>query len=161
MAAATRRPEPSRARIGLDAMQIAESKMQTVTRRAWFLLLSLVLVGCGGAGTKLNEIERVKAGMLDIVVLSPNAALKQKDSVTIEFRSSANGTLVDVGDVKGSASMSMSGTPMLGSIDVKRGDQPGRYTAQTQLDMAGTWRLTLEWKGSNGEGSTSFSSSVQ
>ena len=123
-------------------------------------MLSLMFVACGGAGGKLNEIQRVKAGMLDVVVLSPNAALKQKDSVTIEFRS-ANGNLVDVGDVKGSASMSMSGTPMLGSIDVRRGDQPGRYTAQTQLDMAGTWRLTLEWKGPNGQGSTSFSSSVQ
>ena len=135
--------------------------MQTVTSRlAWLVLLPLVLVACGGGGTKLNEIQRVKAGMFDVVVLSPNAALKQKDSVTIEFRS-ANGTLVDVGDVKGSASMSMSGTPMLGSIDVTRGNQPGRYTAQTQLDMAGTWRLTLEWKGPHGQGSTSFSSSVQ
>jgi hypothetical protein len=99
--------------------------------------------------------------MLDIVVLSPNAALKQKDSVTIEFRSSATGTLVDVGDVKGSASMSMSGTPMLGSIDVKRGDQPGRYTAEMQLSMAGTWRLMLVWNGPAGQGSASFSSSVQ
>ena len=135
--------------------------MQTVTSRCALLLaVSLTFVACGGAGSKLNEIQRVKAGMLDVVVLSGNAALKQKDTVTIEFRS-ANGNLVDVGDVKGSASMSMSGTPMLGSIDVTRGDQPGRYTAHTQLDMAGTWRLTLEWKGPAGQGSTSFSSSVQ
>jgi hypothetical protein len=99
--------------------------------------------------------------MLDVIVLSPNATLKQKDSVTIEFRSTANGNLVDVGEVKGSASMSMSGTPMLGSVDVTRGDQPGRYIAEMQLGMAGTWRLSLEWKGPAGQGSTSFSSSVQ
>jgi YtkA-like protein len=126
---------------------------------AWPLVLAVVMVACGGAGSKLTEIQRVKAGMLDVIVLSPHEALKQKDTVTIEFRS--NGNLVDVGDVKGSASMSMSGTPMLGSVDVKRGDQPGRYTAAMQLDMAGTWRLTLEWKGPAGQGSTSFSSSVQ
>jgi hypothetical protein len=123
-------------------------------------MLSLMFVACGG-GTKLTEIQRVKAGMLDVVVLSTHDALKQKDTATIEFRSNANGNLVDVGDVKGSASMSMSGTPMLGSIDVKRGDQPGRYTAEMQLGMAGTWRLMLEWKGPAGQGSTSFSSSVQ
>ena len=126
---------------------------------AWPLVLVVMLVACGGGGAKLIEIQRVKAGMLDVVVLSTHEALKQKDSVTIEFRS--NGNLVDVGDVKGSASMSMSGTPMLGSVDVKRGDQPGRYTADLQLDMAGTWRMTLEWKGPAGQGSTSFSSSVQ
>ena len=124
-------------------------------------MLALMLAGCSGASTKLTEIQRVRSGTLDVVVLSTHEALKQKDSVTIEFRSTSNGNLVDVGDVKGSASMSMSGTPMLGSVDVKRGDQPGRYTADMQLDMAGTWRLSLEWKGPAGQGSASFSSSVQ
>ena len=80
--------------------------------------------------------------------------------LVIEFRS-ADGKLVDVGEVKGGASMSMSGTPMLGSIDVRRGDQAGQYIADTQLDMAGTWRLTLEWKGPAGSGATSFSGNVQ
>jgi hypothetical protein len=124
-------------------------------------MLAVMLVACGGGSTKLTEIQRVKSGTLEVVVLSPHEALKQKDSFTIEFRSTANGNLVDVGDVKGSASMSMSGTPMLGSLDVKRGDQPGRYTADMLVDMAGTWRMTLEWKGTAGQGSTSFSSSVQ
>lgn len=132
------------------------------TKYLWPAMLTLMLVACNaGTGTKLSEIQRVRSGMLDVVVLSPHEALKQKDSVTIEFRSTSNGNLVDVGDVKGSASMSMSGTPMLGSVDIKRGDQPGRYTADMQLDMAGTWRLSLEWKGPAGQGSTSFSSSVQ
>jgi hypothetical protein len=57
--------------------------------------------------------------------------------------------------------MSMSGTPMLGSVDVKHGDQKGQYVADTELDMAGTWRLTLEWKGPDGPGSVSFSGNVQ
>jgi hypothetical protein len=54
----------------------------------------------------------------------------------------------------------MSGTPMLGSVDVRRGDQAGQYIADTQLDMTGTWRLTLEWKGPAGSGSASFSGNV-
>lgn len=131
-----------------------------LTKHACLAAMLFIVSACGGGGgAKLTEIQRVKAGMLDIIVLSTHEALKQKDTVTIEFRS--NGNLVDVGDVKGSAAMSMSGTPMLGSVDVKRDDQPGRYTAAMQLDMAGTWRLTLEWKGPAGQGSTSFSSSVQ
>jgi hypothetical protein len=127
----------------------------------WPLFLILGLVACGGASTKLTELQRVKSGSLDILVLSPHDALKHgKDSLVLEFRS-ADGKLVDVGEVKGGASMSMSGTPMLGSVDVRRGDQTGQYIADTQLDMAGTWRLTLEWKGPGGSGSASFSGNVQ
>jgi YtkA-like len=132
------------------------------TNHAWLVMLALTLAACRGAGTTLTEVQRVRSGMLDVVVLSPHDALKHgKDSFVIEFRSTPNGNLVDVGDVRGSASMSMSGTPMLGSVDVKRGDQPGRYTADSQLDMAGTWRLTLQWQGPAGQGMTSFSGSVQ
>ena len=131
-----------------------------ITKRVW-PVLTLLLVACGGTSTKLTELQRVKSGMVEIVVLSPHDALKHgKDTLVIEFRS-AGGTLVDVGDVKGGASMSMSGTPMLGSLDVRRGDQKGQYIADTQLDMAGTWRLTLEWKGPDGSGSVSFSGNVQ
>jgi len=131
------------------------------TTIVWPVMLTLILVACNGSSAKLTEFQRVKSGMLDIVVLSPHDALKHgKDTLVIEFRS-ADGTLVDVGDVKGGASMSMSGTPMLGSVDVKRGDQKGQYVADTQLDMAGTWRLTLEWKGPDGPGSVSFSGNVQ
>jgi hypothetical protein len=126
----------------------------------WLVFLILGLIACGGSSTKLTELQRVKSGGLDILVLSPNDALKHgKDTLVIEFRSS-DGKLVDVGEVKGGASMSMSGTPMLGSVDIKRGDQTGRYVAATQLDMAGTWRLTLEWKGPAGSGSASFSGNV-
>jgi hypothetical protein len=131
------------------------------TRLVWPVFLILGLVACNGTSSKLTELQRVKSGNLDIVVLSPHEALKHgKDTLVIEFRS-ADGKLVDVGDVKGGASMSMSGTPMLGSVDVKHGDQKGQYVADTELDMAGTWRLTLEWKGPDGSGSVSFSGNVQ
>jgi hypothetical protein len=130
-------------------------------KHVWPVVLAVILVSCGGTATKLTEVQRVTSGGLDIVVLSPNDALKHgKDMLVIEFRS-ADGKLVDVGEVKGGASMSMSGTPMIGSVDVKRGDQTGQYVAETQLDMAGTWRLTLEWKGPAGPGSTTFSGNVQ
>jgi hypothetical protein len=130
-------------------------------KHVWPVVLAVILVSCGGTATKLTEVQRVTSGGLDIVVLSPNDALKHgKDMLVIEFRS-ADGKRVDVGEVKGGASMSMSGTPMIGSVDVKRGDQTGQYVAETQLDMAGTWRLTLEWKGPAGPGSTTFSGNVQ
>ena len=51
--------------------------------------------------------------------------------------------------------------PMFGAIDVKRTDVAGRYTADGQLDMAGTWRMTVQWQGPAEQGSITFPGSVQ
>ena len=125
------------------------------------LLLAAVVMGCGGGSARLTELQRVRSGAIDVVVLSPRDALRHgKDDFVIEFKA-ADGGLVDVGDVRASASMSMSGTPMLGSINVQRTDVPGRYRAEGDFSMAGTWRLNVEWDGPKGKGSVAFSGSVQ
>src|SRR5438093_13620098 len=112
----------------------------------WLLVASLSLslaCGRGGDARKLNELQRVRSGMLDVLILSPADALRHgKDTFAIEFRSASGGTLVDVGTVKATATMAMAGTPMLGGIDVKRTEIAGRYEAASDLSMAGTWRTT-------------------
>ena len=125
------------------------------------LLVVAAVTGCGGGSAKLTELQRVRSGTIDLVVLSPRDALRHgKDDFVLEFRS-AGGSLVDVGDVRASASMSMSGVPMLGSVTVQRTDVPGRYRADGDFGMAGTWRLNVEWDGPKGKGSVTFSGSVQ
>lgn len=117
--------------------------------------------GCGGGSARLTELQRVKSGGLDVVVLSPRDGLRHgKDDFILEFKS-ADGSLVDVGDVRASASMPMPGMPMFGSVSVQRADVPGRYRAEADFGMAGTWRLTIEWDGPNGKGAVTFSGSVQ
>lgn len=124
------------------------------------LLLAASLTGCGGAA-RLTELQRVRSGTIDVVVLSPRDALRHgKDDFVIEFKS-ADGNLVDVGEVRAGASMSMSGVPMLGRVTVQRTDVPGRYRADGDFGMAGTWRLNVEWDGPKGKGSVAFSGSVQ
>jgi len=138
-----------------------------MTRRsgaiAWRLVLVIVALqlGCGGgASAKMGELQRVKSGGFDVVLLSPREALQHgKDTFIIEFR--ANGNLVDVGNVRATANMPMPGMAMFGSIDVQRTDLPGRYTANGQFDMAGTWRMTVQWDGPAGHGSVTFSGIVQ
>lgn len=120
-----------------------------------------IAVGCGGGSPKLTELHKVKSGTLDVVLLSPREALRHgKDDFVVEFKS-ADGTLVDVGDVRANASMPMSGMPMFGSVTVQRGDVPGRYRADAEFSMAGTWRLTIEWDGPGGKGSVTFPGAVQ
>jgi hypothetical protein len=124
------------------------------------LVTSAIFVACGG-GDSLTELQRVKAGGLDVVLLSPHGALRKgKDTFVIEFRK-ADGTLADVGDVHASAQMPMPGMgPMMGTVAVTRTDA-GRYEAASDFSMAGTWRTTLEWSGPAGQGSVTFAGSVQ
>jgi YtkA-like protein len=116
--------------------------------------------GCGGRATALTELQRVRSGMLDVVLLSPHEILRHgKDDFIVEFRS-ADGGLIDVGDVRANASMPMPGMPMFGSIDVHKTDTPGRYAANGEFSMAGTWRVTVEWNGSAGRDAVNFSGTV-
>jgi hypothetical protein len=128
---------------------------------ALLVALAFIASSCGG-GSNLTELQRVKADDLDVVMLSPRDALRHgNDTFVIEFRS-GSGQLIDVGDVKASATMPMPGaSPMFGRIDVKRTAVAGRYEATAQFDMAGTWRSKIEWNGARGSESVTFSGAVQ
>ena len=128
------------------------------------LLVATAAIGCGHANdaVKLTELQRVRSGTLDVVLLSPRDGLRHgKDTFIIEFRPTSGGNLIDVGNVKGSAGMPMPGMPMFGSIDVKRTDLAGRYEASGDFEMAGTWRMTIRWEGPAGQGSVTFPGTVQ
>ena len=123
---------------------------------------ALSAAGCGGgAGGPLTQLEGVKAGALQVVLLADHESLRHgKDAFVIEFRSES-GALVDVGAVKAGASMPMPGMPMFSTIDVQRTGVPGRYAATGEFSMAGRWRFAVEWDGPQGRGQVSFSGSVQ
>lgn len=107
-------------------------------------------------GSDQVELHRARSGDLDVVLLSDDGTLTHgKDAFTVEFR--RGDTLVDVGTVKGAATMPMAGLPdMLGSVFVDPGDAPGRYSATTDLSMSGGWNLKLEWDGPAGRGSVTM-----
>ena len=126
------------------------------------LIAAVAAATCGRGETRQVELQRVKSGALEVVLLSARDALVHgKDAFTIEFRSADGAALVDVGDVRASATMPMPGMPMMGSIDVKRTSVAGRYEATGTFEMAGTWRMTIQWDGPVGPGSITFPGSVQ
>ncbi len=132
---------------------------------AWMLLMmSTHALGCGSREDTddLNDVYTVRAGAIDVVLLSAHPSIRPgKDSYVVEFRS-AGGDLVDVGQVKATASMPMPGmAPMVGGVDIRRTDTPGRYTVASDLAMIGDWRLALEWAGPAGPGSANMSLAVQ
>ena len=122
----------------------------------------LLLTACGSNETaQLKELQRVKAGAMDIVLLAPGDSLKQgQGRFVLEFRD-AGGNLVDVGNVMVGASMPMPGmAPMFGESTVTPSATKGRYDVASDLGMAGTWRLQIAWDGPAGKGSASVPGSV-
>ena len=126
-------------------------------------LAILLVAACGGGDqtAQLKEVQRVKAGSMEVVLLAPGDSLKKgKGNFALEFRN-ADGDLVDVGSVMVGASMPMPGmAPMFGECLVTPSPTKGRYEVVSELGMAGTWRLQIAWNGPAGKGSASLPGSV-
>lgn len=135
-----------------------------VLKVAVLLLIVFVVLaaseGCRRAAN-LTEVQRVRSGAVDIVLFSRDGVLHLKDPFTIEFRSVSGGDLVNVGAVRASATMPMPGMPMFGSLEIRPTNAPGRYIANAKLEMAGGWRIALEWDGPAGRGAVNFAGTVQ
>ena len=107
-------------------------------------------------------VQTVRAGDLDIALLSPTGTLRQgRNSFTFEFRRTGTTTLVDVGSVRASANMPMPGMVMSGGLQVTPTAVPGRYAATAEFGMAGAWQMAIEWNGPAGQGSVNFQGGVQ
>ena len=107
-------------------------------------------------------IQTVRAGNLDVVVLSESGALRTgRNAFAIEFRRAGTETLVDAGRVRASANMTMPGMVMSGNLQVIPSGVAGRYAATAEFGMAGSWPMTVEWDGPAGKGSVSFQGGVQ
>jgi Cu(I)/Ag(I) efflux system membrane protein CusA/SilA len=114
------------------------------------------------AGRAAGVVHTVRAGELDVVLLSSTGTLRQgRNEFAIEFRRAGTNTLVDVGTVVASANMSMPGMVMSGGLRVTPTSVPGRYAVTAEFGMAGAWQLSIEWDGPSGEGSVSFQGGVQ
>ena len=112
----------------------------------------------GAAGV----IQRVRAGELDVVLLSASGTLRQgRNAFTIEFRRTGTNSLVDAGRVRASANMPMPGMSMSSGLEVLPTSVPGRYSATAEFGMAGAWHMAIEWDGPAGKDSIKFEGGVQ
>ena len=106
-------------------------------------------------------IQTVSSGNVRAALRSETGRLTRgRNRFWIEFQN-ARGEPIDAGDVRLTAAMSMPGMVMSGGVEIERTAQPGRYVASAEFTMSGVWRMTLQWYGPEGPGSTSFEERVQ
>jgi Cu(I)/Ag(I) efflux system membrane protein CusA/SilA len=164
-------------RLGLQHEPMPHHERVAVTRRGVLIgagVAAIVLVATflvwrmagrtsdPGEGTGAGVIQTVRAGDLDVVLLSPTGTLRQgRNAFSIEFRRTGTNTLVDVGSVRANANMPMPGMVMSGGLQVAPAGVPGRYSASAEFGMAGAWQMAIEWDGPAGKGSVNFEGGVQ
>jgi hypothetical protein len=109
----------------------------------------------------MTELQRVRAGALDVVLLARTDALRQtRNYCALEFRTGADRHPVDVGTVMVRTTMSMEGTPMSGFVTDVKHVGTGRYEVEMVMAMAGAWQISVDWKGPAGTGSAMFEAIV-
>jgi Cu(I)/Ag(I) efflux system membrane protein CusA/SilA len=107
-------------------------------------------------------LQTVRTSDLAITLSSPSGSLRTgENQFRIEFRSTRNNQLVDVGSVRLDANMMMPGMAMTGTTMVEKSDRAGVYQAAGRFAMSGAWDMTLAWDGPAGRGSAAFKGSVQ
>jgi len=134
-----------------------------IRRAGWIAVAIVMMSACSREPQgSMKELQRTKAGELDVVLLAPSDALPQgKGFAILEFHD-GKGNLVNVGTVKVNATMPMAGmSPMIGGSDVKPTPAPGRYEVATDFSMAGSWNLAVEWDGPKGRGSARLPGTVR
>jgi Cu(I)/Ag(I) efflux system membrane protein CusA/SilA len=153
-----RRVQPGRRRV---LVAVAAIGLAALSSAIFWKVTTSVTRGVENRGDA-RVVQTVRAGDLDVVLLSPNGTLRQgRNTFRIEFRRAGADALVDVGDVHASANMAMPGMVMSGNLQVTPTDVRGRYRATGEFDMAGTWRMAIDWNGPAGRGSVNFEGDVQ
>jgi hypothetical protein len=107
-------------------------------------------------------IRTIETNGVRVTLFSADGALHQgRNAFSIEFRKTVTAALIDVGNVRASAAMTMPGMAMSGGLQVTATTQPGRYGVTGEFGMAGTWQLSVEWNGPAGAGRVAFEGAVQ
>jgi len=163
-------------RLGLESEVLLQPEQRQVTGRGVVIAAVVAFVAAASFvvwrmaapprgrvadGGTAGVVQTIRAGDLDVVLLSPAGTLRQgRNSFTIEFRRTGTNTLVDVGGVRASANMTMPGMVMSGGLQVVPTGVPGRYAATAEFGMAGAWPMAIEWDGPAGQGSVNFEGGV-
>jgi nitrogen fixation protein FixH len=135
-----------------------QSQLGFISLSAVILLFGLS--ACSQQSASSNTvIASQRAGDLTVTLANPKGRLSEGDNeFTVEFKN-ASGAYVDVGAITLTFDMPAMGSmpAMLSTATLTTTPTPGIYRARANLEMNGTWQVTVTYKGPAGEGQAKFS----
>ncbi len=120
--------------------------------------ITLITAACGGdPGSKV--IKSTKAGDMTVTLMSASGDLKNGENDLILSFADASGNPVDVGAASLNFHMPTMGTmaEMNGRATLTTTESPGRYRAQVDIEMKGTWEAQIKYEGPHGSGQANMS----
>lgn len=130
---------------------ISNKKGTRLRRRSFVLVVALLLpAACQREAAKspeLKQLQQRQVGEYIVAALHETGQLRQGTArLVLEFRRASDQQLANVGDIQVSAAMPMPGMPdMFVDTSATRTDQAGRYEVQSNLSMAGTYRVNVKF----------------
>ncbi len=105
-----------------------------------------------------KEIKSAKSGEMTITLSSASGQLKHGENEVMIAFTDASGKSVDVGAASLNFHMAAMGSmaEMNDRATLTTTDTPGKYRAQVNIEMAGTWEAQVKYQGAHGAGQVSM-----
>lgn len=135
-------------------------KLKIVVALVFLAAVSLV-AACRGAGPSGGDkvIKSTKSGDMTIGLSSATGELKNGENDLMITFADASGKPADVGAASLNFHMAAMGSmaEMNDKATLTTTDTPGKYRAQVNIEMAGTWEAQVKYQGAHGTGQVSMS----
>lgn len=135
-------------------------KLKSLIASILIFALALVAAACGKSGSSGDEkiIKSAQAGDMTVRLSSATGNLKNGENDLMITFIDATGKAVDVGAASLNFHMAGMGTmaEMNDKATLTTTETPGRYRAQVNIQMAGTWEAQVKYQGTHGTGQTSM-----
>ncbi len=128
---------------------------------ASILMFALTLFAACSKSPSPNQekaIKSAKAGELTATLSSATGGLKKWDNELMLTFTDATGQPVDVGAASLNIHMAAMGTmaEMNNKAALTTTETPGKYRAQVNIEMGGTWEAQIKYQGAHGSGQASM-----
>jgi hypothetical protein len=136
-------------------------KTKTVVVALIFFTALSFIAACRDTGSSGGDkvIKSTKSGDMTITLSSATGELKSGENVLMVTFADASGKPVDVGAASLNIHMAAMGSmaEMNDRATLTTTDTPGKYRAQVNVEMAGTWEAQVKYQGAHGAGQVSLS----
>jgi YtkA-like protein len=137
--------------------------MKVTTTMITLVAVILIEAGCGGAGPAGAGADKVikstKSGDMTITLANATGELKNGESDIVLSFADPSGKPVDVGAASLTFHMPAMGgmAEMNNEAALTTTENPGRYRARVNIEMAGTWEAVISYEGPHGTGRATMS----
>ena len=135
-------------------------KTKTFVVTAMFLFAISIVSACQSTSSSggEKEIKSAKSGEMTVTLSSATGQLKKGENDVMVTFSDASGKPVDAGAA--SLNFHMAGMGSMAEMNdhatLTTTETPGKYRAQVNIEMAGTWEAQVKHQGAHGAGQVSL-----